>query len=95
MPKQGGGGSGGGAARASALPRFFDVDWRQPASQDGQTAVVQENIGDANLDLMQYGLHESCLVTSGAPGSARLGPRPGLDRSGGDPGRGGRSRPVV
>ncbi len=63
---------GGGTAGASnpGLPMFFDVDWTQPASQDGQTKVVQENIGDANLDLMQYGLHESCLLTSGVPGSA-------------------------
>jgi hypothetical protein len=31
--------------------------------------VVQENIGDSNLELKQYGLHESCLLTSGNPGS--------------------------
>lgn len=63
---------GGGTAGASVpgLPMFFDVNWTQPASQDGQTKVVQENIGDANLELMQYGLHESCLLTSGVPGSA-------------------------
>ena len=62
---------GGGTAGASnpGLPMFFDVDWTQPASQDGQTKLVQENIGDANLNLMQYGLHESCLLTSGVPGS--------------------------
>ena len=63
---------GGGTAGASnpGLSMFLDVDWTQPASQDGQTKVVQENIGDGNLDLMQYGLHESCLLTSGVPGSA-------------------------
>jgi hypothetical protein len=66
---QGRGGGGGGAARASALPLFLDVNWTRPASQTGQTKVVQENIGDANLELKQYGLHESCLLTSGNPGS--------------------------
>jgi hypothetical protein len=69
---QGGGGRGGGgtgAARASAAPVFFEVNWVRPASQTGQTKVVQENIGTANLELKQYGLHESCLLTSGNPGS--------------------------
>lgn len=68
----GGGGRGGGgtgAARASAAPVFLDVNWVRPASQTGQTKVVQENIGDANLELKQYGLHDSCLLTSGNPGS--------------------------
>jgi hypothetical protein len=62
-------GGGTGGAGASALPMFFDVNWTEPASQDGQTKVVQEHIGDANLELMQYGLHESCLLTSGVSGS--------------------------
>jgi hypothetical protein len=31
--------------------------------------VVQDNIGNPNLELNQYGLHESCLLTSGDPGS--------------------------
>lgn len=66
-PAQGRGGTG--AARASALPMFFDVTFVRPASQTGQTKVVQENIGDPNLELKQYGLHESCLLTSGMPGS--------------------------
>jgi hypothetical protein len=65
----GGGGGGTGAARASALPMLFDVNFVRPASQTGQTKVVQENIGDANVELKQYGLHESCLLTSGNPGS--------------------------
>ena len=65
--RQGGGGTG--AARASAAPLFFDVNWVRPPSQTGQTKLVQENIGDANLELKQYGLHESCLLTSGNPGS--------------------------
>jgi hypothetical protein len=69
---QGGGGRGGGgtgAARASVAALFLDVNWVRPASQTGQTKVVQENIGDPNLELKQYGLHESCLLTSGNPGS--------------------------
>ncbi|MSO82858.1 MAG: hypothetical protein EXQ53_06135 [Acidobacteria bacterium] len=60
---------GGGAARASALPLFFDVNWARPGSQTGQVPVVQENIGDVNLELKQYGLHANCLLTSGNPGS--------------------------
>jgi len=69
--RQGGQGRGGGqgAARASALPLFFDVNFVRPPSQTGQTKVVQENIGDPNLELKQYGLHDSCLLTSGNPGS--------------------------
>jgi hypothetical protein len=66
---QGRGGGGTGAARASAAPLFLDAKWTQPASQTGQTKVVQENIGDPNLELKQYGLHESCLLTSGNPAS--------------------------
>ena len=66
---RGGGGGGAGAARAAALTMVFDVNFVRPASQTGQTKVVQENIGDPNLDLKQYGLHESCLLTSGNPGS--------------------------
>ena len=60
---------GGEAARASTLPLFLDAKFVRPASQTGQTKVVQENIGDANVELKQYGLHESCLLTSGNPGS--------------------------
>jgi hypothetical protein len=70
---QGGGGRGGGggtgAARASVAALFLDLNWVRPASQTGQTKVVQENISDPNLELKQYGLHESCLLTSGNPGS--------------------------
>src|SRR6185295_19582143 len=60
---------GAEAARASALPMFFDVNFVRPASQTGQTKVVQENLGDPNVELKQYGLHERCLLTSGNPGS--------------------------
>lgn len=68
--RQGGRGGGGTeGARASALPLFFDVNFVRPPSQTGQTKVVQENLGDSNLELKQYGLHESCLLTSGNPGS--------------------------
>jgi hypothetical protein len=71
--RQGGAGSGGGggtgAPRASAAPLFLDVNFVRPPSQTGQTKVVQENIADANIELKQYGLHVSCLLTSGNPGS--------------------------
>ena len=66
--QQGGGGGTGGAARASAASLVLDATWVRPASQTGQTKVVQENIGDANLQLRQYGVHQSCLLTSGTPG---------------------------
>jgi len=62
-------GGGGTAARASSSPLFFDANFVRPAGQTGQTKVVQDNIGDPNLELKQYGLHESCLLTSGTPGS--------------------------
>jgi hypothetical protein len=62
-------GRGAEAPRASNLPMFFDVNFVRPASQTGQTKVVQDNIGDRNLELKQYGLHENCLLTSGTPGS--------------------------
>jgi hypothetical protein len=64
-----GGGGGTGAARASVAALVLDVNWVRPASQTGQTKVVQENIGGTDLELKQYGLHESCLLTSGNPGS--------------------------
>src|SRR5262245_32907493 len=70
--RQGGEGQGRGgasAARASALPMLFGVNFGRPPSQTGQTKVVQENIGEANVELRKYGLHESCLLTSGNPGS--------------------------
>jgi hypothetical protein len=60
---------GQGAARASTLPLFLDANFVRPSSQTGQTKVVQENIGDPNVELKQYGLHESCLLTSGNPGT--------------------------
>jgi hypothetical protein len=71
-PGRGGQAQGRGgaeAARASALPMLFDVNFVRPASQTGQTKVVQQNIGNPNIELKQYGLHESCLLTSGNPGS--------------------------
>ena len=72
--RQGGRGAAGerGGAEgtgASTLPMLFDVNFVRPASQTGQTKVVQDNIGDRNLELKQYGLHENCLLTSGNPGS--------------------------
>jgi len=60
---------GTGAARASTLPLFFDVGFVRPPSQTGQTKVVQDNIRNPDLELKQYGLHASCLLTSGNPDS--------------------------
>ena len=59
-------GQGGGGQGVSLV---FDVNWTQPPSQDGQTKLVQENIGDSSLELKQYGLHANCLLTSGTPGN--------------------------
>jgi len=67
---QGRQGRGGGATEGASAPSMvLDVKFVRPASQTGQTKVVQENIGDPNLELKQYGLHENCLLTSGNPGS--------------------------
>jgi hypothetical protein len=60
---------GTGAPRASVTTMILDASFVRPASQTGQTKLVQDNIGDPNLELKQYGLHESCLLTSGDPGS--------------------------
>jgi hypothetical protein len=57
------------ASAQGRQPLFFDVNFVRPASQTGQTKVVQDNVGGANIELKQYGLHESCLLTSGTPGS--------------------------
>ena len=70
--RQGGGGGaagGTGAARASAAPAFFKVEWVQPAGQTGQVAIVQGNVADPNLDLKWYGPAAKHLLTSGTPGS--------------------------
>jgi hypothetical protein len=45
------------------------VEWVRPPSQTGQTAVVQENIADTNIELKQYGPAAKKLLTSGNPGS--------------------------
>lgn len=63
------GGGGGGAQRASAAPLFLKVEWVRPASQTEQTAVVQENLADANIELKQYAPAAKQLLTSGNPGS--------------------------
>ena len=42
--------------------RIGDEDHEDPRCQPSV-------VGDANLELMQYGLHESCLLTSGVAGS--------------------------
>jgi hypothetical protein len=62
-------GRGGGAARASAAPPFFKVEWVRPPSQTGQVPVVQENVADTNLELKWYGAAAKRLLTSGNPGS--------------------------
>jgi hypothetical protein len=62
-------GGGGGAERRGAAPMFLDVNWTRPADQTGQTMAVQANVGDPNLELVQYGKHANCLLTSGNPGS--------------------------
>ena len=68
--RQGGRGGGGPRAREPRRCRCSSTSAScGPPSQTGQTKVVQENIGDQNLELKQYGLHESCLLTSGNPGS--------------------------
>jgi len=64
-----GGGGGGGAQRAATAALVLKVEWVRPASQTAQTAVVQENIADTNLELKQYGAAKQVL-TSGTPGSA-------------------------
>ena len=61
------------AAPGPREPRRCRWSWTStscgPPARPGQTKVVQDNIGDPNLELKQYGLHESCLLTSGNPGS--------------------------
>jgi hypothetical protein len=63
-----GGGGGAGGARASAATAIFKVEWVRPPSQTGQTAVVQENIVDPNVEMKQYGAGKQ-LLTSGNSGS--------------------------
>lgn len=60
---------GTGAARASAAPPFFKVDWVRPPSQTGQVPVVQENVADPNVEIKWYGPAAKQLLTSGTPGS--------------------------
>jgi hypothetical protein len=64
------GGRGGGALRASTAPLLFQVDWVRPASQTGQTAMVQENVSDPNVEVKWYGPGAKKLLTTGNPGSA-------------------------
>jgi hypothetical protein len=65
--RQGGGGQEGPRVVTAAL--VVDMQLKRRPSQTGQTKVVQDNIVDPNLELKQYGLHESCNLTSGTPGS--------------------------
>jgi hypothetical protein len=63
------GGGEGGVLRASTAPLMFKVDWVRPANQTGQTAVVQENIADTNVEVKWYGPGAKKLLTTGNPGS--------------------------
>jgi hypothetical protein len=62
---------GGGAAvqRASNAPLLFKVDWVRPSSQTAQTAMVQENVTDSNVEVKWYGPAAKKLLTTGNPGS--------------------------
>jgi hypothetical protein len=64
-----GGRGGGGALRASTAPLIFKVAWVRPGSQTGQTAMVQENVADANVEVKWYGPAAKKLLTTGNPGS--------------------------
>lgn len=69
-----GGGAAGGAGgaaqqRASNAPLIFKVDWVRPASQTAQTAMVQENVTDPNIEVKWYGPAAKKLLTTGTPGS--------------------------
>ena len=70
QPAQGQRAAGGtGAARASAAPAVFKVEWVQPAGQSGQVPIVQGNIADPNVEVKWYGEAAKHLLTSGTPGS--------------------------
>jgi hypothetical protein len=68
-----GGGGGGGrragrCARAVTAALVVDMQLKMPPSQTGQSKVVQDNLVDPNLELKQYGLHESCQHDVGNSG---------------------------
>jgi hypothetical protein len=62
-------GGGGEAARTSAAPPVFKVEWVPAPGQKGQVPIVQENVADPNLELKQYGPAAKQMLTSGTPGS--------------------------
>jgi hypothetical protein len=62
-------GGRGDALRASTAPLAFKVDWVRPANQTGQTAMVQENVADPNVEVNWYGPGARKLLTTGNPGS--------------------------
>ena len=76
---QGRGGRGGAAAgrgggegavqRASTAPLIMKVEWVRPSNQTGQTAMVQENIADPNVEVKWYGPGAKKMLTTGTPGS--------------------------
>ncbi len=59
-------GGRGGAGRAAAAPivSVMKVEWVRPEGQTGQVAIVQGNVGDANLELKKYGKAAAQLLTS-------------------------------
>jgi hypothetical protein len=70
QPAQGPRAAGGtGAARASAAPPLFKVEWVQPQGQSGQVPIVQGNVADPNVEVHWYGEAAKKLLTSGTPGS--------------------------
>jgi hypothetical protein len=70
QPAQGQRAAGGtGAARASAAPPLFKVEWVQPQGQTGQVPIVQGNVADPNVEVHWYGEAAKKLLTSGTPGS--------------------------
>jgi hypothetical protein len=45
------------------------VEWVRPSNQTGQTAMVQENIADPNVEVKWYGPGAKKMLTTGTPGS--------------------------
>ena len=64
-PAAGGGRGGAAVERASTAPLLFKVEFVRPANQTGQTAVVQENVADPNVEVKWYGPAAKKLLTTG------------------------------
>ena len=63
------GGGEGGVQRASSAPLIMKVEWVRPSNQTSQTALVQENIADPNVEMKWYGPGAKKMLTTGTPGS--------------------------